>query len=443
MHLVVLWTDLLVYILVISIIGFMFWSSRHEHWRAPWRRLARSKLGMVSLMILLVYVAIGLLDSVHLQSNGRIRSAFDLLVSPLGVHHEQTYSAPFAKRLYNKKTVFLTDGQQQRIYPQLKHVNTVNIGLQVGIAAIESIAIWAIILALAMLIVARINKQTYVHTLNRVIRGQAQVPWRLLSIELFIIVFLIMLAVNLASHYHIFGTDKVGQDVFYETLKSIRTGLLIGTLATLVMLPFAIGFGITAGYFGGIIDDIVQYIYTTLSSIPAVLLIAAAVLSLQIYIANHPQVFPTVTERADIRLLALCVILGVTSWTILCRLLRGETFKLREMDYIQAAQALGTSRIKILFKHVLPNVMHIILISVVLDFSGLVLAEAVLSYVGVGVDPVTMSWGNMINAARLELAREPVVWWPLLAAFIFMFIFVLAANLLADAVRDALDPRIR
>ena len=85
--------------------------------------------------------------------------------------------------------------------------------------------------------------------------------------------------------------------------------------------------------------------------------------------------------------------------------------------------------------------MHIVVITVVLDFSFLVLAEAVLSYVGVGVSPLTISWGNMINAARLELARDPVVWWPMMAAFIFMFVLVLASNLFADAVRDAFDPQ--
>ena len=105
-----------------------------------------------------------------------------------------------------------------------------------------------------------------------------------------------------------------------------------------------------------------------------------------------------------------------------------------------AAKALGTSSFKIIYKHLLPNVMHIVLITLVLDFSFLVLAEAVLSYVGVGVSPMTISWGNMINAARLELAREPIVWWPVMAAFMFMFLLVLAGNLFADAVRDAFDP---
>jgi peptide/nickel transport system permease protein len=174
-----------------------------------------------------------------------------------------------------------------------------------------------------------------------------------------------------------------------------------------------------------------------------VLLIAAAVLMMQVWIETHPLWFDTVLARADMRLLALCVILGITSWTGLARLLRGEALKLREMEYIQAAHAFAVPHSRILARHILPNVMHIVLIAMVMDFSGLVLAEAVLSYVGVGVDPTTISFGTMINSARLEMAREPMVWWSLAAAFSFMLLLVLSANLFADAVRDAFDPRIR
>ena len=137
------------------------------------------------------------------------------------------------------------------------------------------------------------------------------------------------------------------------------------------------------------------------------------------------------------------MILGVTAWTGLCRYLRAETLKLREMDFVNAAKAFGTPARTILARHVTPNVMHIVMIAVVLDFSGLVLAEAALTYIDIGVDQSTESWGNMINGARLELAREPVVWWSLLTAFLFMLVLVLAANIFADAVRDAFDPRIK
>jgi peptide/nickel transport system permease protein len=209
----------------------------------------------------------------------------------------------------------------------------------------------------------------------------------------------------------------------------------------LVMLPMAIIFGILAGFFRGWVDDVIQYIYTTLNSIPSVLLIAASVLMVQVYMANHESSFTSVVVRSDMRLLFLCLILGVTSWTGLCRLLRAETLKLREMEYVQAAYALGVKQRTILVRHILPNVMHLVIITVVLDFSSLVLAEAVLSYINIGVDPTTYSWGNMINGARLEMAREPIVWWSLSAAFVFMFALVLAANLFADVVQNALDPR--
>ncbi len=130
-----------------------------------------------------------------------------------------------------------------------------------------------------------------------------------------IIAALIGAVANLATAYHVLGTDKVGQDVLYLSLKSIRTGLVIGTVTTLVMLPFALLLGVAAGYFRGWVDDVIQYIYTVLSSIPSVLLIAAAVLMMQVVIEMHAGWFETAAARADVRLLCLCLILGVTSWT--------------------------------------------------------------------------------------------------------------------------------
>jgi peptide/nickel transport system permease protein len=209
------------------------------------------------------------------------------------------------------------------------------------------------------------------------------------------------------------------------------------------MAPVAVILGIMAGYFKGWIDDVIQYVYTTLNSIPGVLLIAAAVLMMQVYIDTHPELFPTAAQRADLRLLFLCIILGLTSWTGLARLLRGEALKLSQLEYVQAAEAFGVRDAGIIARQLLPNVKHIVIITLVMDFSGLVLAEAVLSYVGVGVDPSMISFGTMINSARLEMSRDPVVWWSLSAAFVFMFVLVLAANLFADAVRDAFDPRVR
>jgi len=274
-------------------------------------------------------------------------------------------------------------------------------------------------------------------------RRYPHVPFGAVWLTLAVIFALAGPIASLAPHYHVLGTNQVGQDVLYLALKSIRTSLAIGTLTTLVLLPLGIALGIMAGYFKGWIDDAIQYLYTTLNSIPGVLLIAAAVLMMQVVIDRHADWFPTAAQRADFRLLVLCAILGLTSWTGLARLLRGEALKLSQLEYIQAAHAFGVSDARILGRHILPNVSHIVIIAMVMDFSGLVLAEAVLSYVGVGVDPATTSFGTMINSARLEMGREPIVWWSLAAAFAFMFVLVLAANLFADAVRDGFDPRVR
>lgn len=224
---------------------------------------------------------------------------------------------------------------------------------------------------------------------------------------------------------HFLGTDKTGEDVLYQAFKAIRTGMILGLLTTAIVVPFAIFFGVVAGYFGGWVDDAIQYLYTVLSSIPSVLLIAAFVL---------------IFGRG---LMQLCIIMGITSWTGLCRVLRGETLKLREMEYVQSAEAMGVSRWTIIQRHLVPNVMHVVLITVVLGFSNRVLAEAVLTYIGIGVGADTYSWGRMINDARLELARDPMIWWRLVAAFTFMMGLVLPANIFGDALRDALDPRLR
>ncbi len=463
---VFLWTDVLIFLLVGVVVLFFWYARSKPHLRGPWRRVIRSRMGMASMVVLLSYVLLGLLDSIHFRLplaqeavetevhySGDVLSLFDLAAGPLRTQVEKTYSAPFATRLYMKETLEMPDGTQQRVYPRLKYGGAhlenpeqdraADIGGRVAVAVVLTALSGVLVLWALALQRSRKHGSRFCDNVKQIAGGRTELPWRTFWISCMVLLLCLMLILKLGGVYHILGTDKVGQDVLYQSLKSIRTGLVIGTLTTLVMLPFAILLGIMAGYFRGWVDDVIQYLYTTLNSIPGVLLIAAAILILQVYMANHPELFETMAERADMRLLFLCIILGITSWTGLCRLLRGESFKLREMDYIQAATAFGVSHGTIITRHILPNVMHIVLIAVVLDFSGLVLAEAVLSYVGVGVDPTMTSWGNMINRARLEMAREPMVWWSLLAAFLFMFTLVLAANLFSDAVRDAFDPRLR
>jgi peptide/nickel transport system permease protein len=398
---------------------------------------------MVCSVVLLLFVVIGLLDSFHYRprlqgGNGyspEVLSVLDLGLSHLRQRRERTYSAPLATRLYAKEQM-VVDGRTVRDFPRLAHGgahledeadHARDIAARIGLGLLCA-ALAAVVLGLIV---------------KRLQRRRPGVPWRAAGATLLVILAVALPVAFLAQGYHVLGTDKVGQDVLYQALKSVRISLVIGTLTTLVLLPLGIALGIMAGYFRGWIDDVIQYVYTTLNSIPGVLLIAAAVLMLQVFLDRHSDIFATAAQRADMRLLALCAILGLTSWTGLARLLRGEALKLSQLEYIQAAHAFGVADARILGRHIVPNVAHIVIIAMVMDFSGLVLAEAVLSYVGVGVDPATTSFGTMINAARLEMGREPIVWWSLAAAFVFMFVMVLAANLLADAVRDGFDPRVR
>jgi len=465
---VFLWTDILVYILLILILSFAFYARRKDHLMRPWHQVFSRRIAMVSLVFLMTYVVLGLLDSVHfkraltnvagdtatetkIQYSPEVISALDLILHTLKTNQEKTYSSPLATHLFAKETV-QTELGTVREYPRLlyggAHLKNPAQEKSADLIWLTSKAVMQTLLFLVLinfLLIVDLSRQwstTYKAALIYIYQGKTTIPWREMIAALGVIALVVFMVANISPHYHLLGTDKVGNDVLYLSLKSVRTGLVIGTLTTLVMLPFAIALGIMAGYFRSWVDDVIQFSYTTLSSIPGVLLIAACVLSLQLFIDNHPDWFDSTLERADIRLLILCIVLGITSWTGLCRILRGESMKLAELDYVHAAQAFGVRQSKILIQHILPNVMHLVLISVVLDFSGLVLAEAVLSYVGVGVDPATVSWGNMINSARLEMAREPVVWWSLVAAFAFMFALVLSANLFSDAVRDAFDPRL-
>jgi peptide/nickel transport system permease protein len=441
---IILWTDGLIFMLIFILFGLAFYLHDKEYIKRPMQKISASKVGMVSLAVLVFFILIGLLDSIHFKpaddKSNEIISILDYWATPLRKHGEKTYSAPFAATLYSKEMMELPDGATQWGYPRLefggRHLDNPETQRIPDILqkTLYGLAQGASLIGFFIFLMWALLAEQHKHFMRS---ATAKAVWAVV----FFIITLAYALIYLSAYYHVLGTDKVGEDVFYQAIKSIRTGLVLGTLTTLIMLPMAIIFGILAGFFRGWIDDVIQYIYTTLNSIPSVLLIAASILMVQVYMANHEQDFTSVIVRADLRLLFLCMILGVTSWTGLCRLLRAETLKLREMEYVQAAEALGVKQGMILLRHILPNVMHIVLISVVLDFSSLVLAEAVLSYINIGVDPTTYSWGNMINGARLEMAREPIVWWSLSAAFAFMFTLVLAANLFADTVQHAFDPR--
>ena len=222
---------------------------------------------------------------------------------------------------------------------------------------------------------------------------------------------------------HLLGTDVLGKDVLVQTLKACSTALIIGGLTTAIYIPLGALLGVLAGYFRRWVDDLIQYIYSTLASIPEILLLVAILLVLGKGLGT------------------MALALGTTGWVGLCRLIRGETMRQSERAYITAARALGQSHWKIVTRHLLPNVMHLILISAVLGFSNIVLAEAILSYLGVGAPVGTASWGAMIDSGRTELSRDPFVWWNITAATVALFGLVLALNLLGDSLRRAFDPK--
>jgi peptide/nickel transport system permease protein len=221
---------------------------------------------------------------------------------------------------------------------------------------------------------------------------------------------------------HLLGTDLLGRDVVYRSLKGVRVALLIGGLTSLIVIPIALFFGVAAGYFGGRTDDAVFFVMAVLASVPSLLLLIALIM---------------VLGRGTVQ---VCVALGVTSWVGFCRIARGETLKLREAEFVSAARALGVSDTRIIMRHILPNIAHLIIITFALSFTALVLSETILSYLGIGLDG---SWGQMIDQARNELSRTPIIWWNLAGASVALFVLVLSVNVIADAMRDIIDPRTR
>ena len=461
---VFLLTDLFVYAILLFVLWYMWQVRSDRNLRANWRLAMKRPVAMVSSMVLGFFLLVALTDSIHYrqalpsapgqatQYSSEANSVLDQLLEPLAAARERSYSEPLSAVAFRKET-FERDGVSVRDYPRLrfggKHLEKPEIELSQDVSQRTVLALGVgacivlFVLMLGLVAASFLSQQSLTVLVSKFVNGKTEWPWRSMAITFTLMTLAICWVVFLSQGYHVFGTDRTGNSVLVFAMKSVRTALVIGGLTTLVVLPLALLLGVTAGYLRGWVDEVIQYVYTLLASIPDVLLIAASVLLLQVFIDKNQGVFETSLERADARLFFLCLILGITSFTGLCRLVRGETLKLRELEYIQSARAFGVSTPRVLWRHIIPNLMHLVLINTVMQFSSFVLAEAVLSYVGVGVDPKTASFGVMINTARAELAATPLVWWSLTTAFGFMFLIVLSANLLADAIRDAFDPRTR
>lgn len=218
----------------------------------------------------------------------------------------------------------------------------------------------------------------------------------------------------------ILGTDLFGRSVFYKILIGTKTAITIGLLTTLISVPVGIFFGSIAGYFGGKVDAVVMWIYTVLSSIPSILLLVGIA-----YVLGKG-------------LLSICVAMAAVTWVGLCRLIRGEVMKHKNMEYVLASRLLGAGDFRLIFRHILPNVFHLAIISASLITLTAIKFEVILTFLGVGIQDGA-SWGTMVSDAAGELVNG--IWWPLFGVTVAMFLILYALNIVGDALRDALDPK--
>ena len=235
-------------------------------------------------------------------------------------------------------------------------------------------------------------------------------------------------AQNLAARHlppsaaHWLGTDGLGRDVGLRLVQGARIAFQVGVVSSLIAIPLGVLLGCLGGYFGGKTDDFVIWLSTTFAAIPGLLFVLAIAM---------------VVGKG---LLGVFLAIGLTTWVGTCRLIRAETLRQKERGYMRAARALGFSHGRILFRHILPNVVHVALVSFTLRFPAAIGTEVFLSFLGIGAQGQP-SWGTMIASARLRLWQG--MWWELAAVTAAIFAVVLAFNLLGDALRDALDPRLR
>ncbi len=389
MELVILYSDIFFFVFVTGCIVFGIWAYGKKYYREAFSRTAKNRWALFSFCVIIFYICIAFVDSIHykvglVEKDGNIRK---------------------------DKNGAIIYGEHRSVFDRI--VASVYSGIELNAKGVQTN-------------LEKSYSSPFAETAFDKKKNKETGQWEYPPLE--------------KPGAHVWGTDKAGGDVFYKLLKGIRTALIVGLITTMIVIPFAIFFGVTAGYFGGRIDDAIQFIYITLGSIPSILLISAMMIIVQ---AQFESGTHNVAYQDDKLVIFLCVILGVVGWAALCRLLRAETIKLKQLDYVSAARALGVSNAVIMIKYIIPNLIHVVLISSILRFSGLVMVEAILAYIKIGVPSTIQSWGRIVDGARSQLSRDPVIWWPVVGAFIMMFLLVFSINIFGDAVRDALDPRLR
>ena len=224
------------------------------------------------------------------------------------------------------------------------------------------------------------------------------------------------------ERFFLLGTDNLGRDVALRLVQGTRIAFHVGIVTSLIAIPLGVILGLLGGYFGGKVDSVVVWLCATVASMPGLLF----VLAISLVVGQG--------------LLGIYLGIGLTTWVGTCRTIRAEVMKHRDRAYVQAARTLGYSHARIMFRHILPNVAHIILIQFSIRFPSAVSTEVFISFLGIGVQGEP-SWGIMINNARLRLWQG--VWWEMAFTTAAIFVLVLVFNRLADELRDRLDPALR
>jgi peptide/nickel transport system permease protein len=225
------------------------------------------------------------------------------------------------------------------------------------------------------------------------------------------------------DNIHLLGTDELGRDVLSRLIFGSRVSMSVGFISVSISLLIGVPLGLLAGYHGGLVDKIIMRLVDIMLCFPSIFLILMVITFLGPSIYN------------------VMVVIGISSWPGLTRYVRAETLAIREREFMMAAKVMGYSKFRVMFIHLLPNVVAPVLISATIGIGSAILTESVLSFLGLGVQPPSPSWGNILSAGRDYMGQN--VWWLLFYPTLFILLTVLAFNMLGEGLRDMLDPRVR